>query len=148
MKKSFKKIIFILFVFYCILLAFVLLFPNLHHHSEFERSYNLIPFATISEMIGRLVEQTINADIVIKNIGMNILLFIPLGLALPVLFKKIRRFWKVVLICFAVTVFVETIQYAFNFGSFDIDDIILNTFGGICGYGISIISFMRKSLFD
>ncbi len=147
-KKIDKRFIFVLFIVYCVFLAFILFYPNLHHHNTFERSYNLLPLATIYEMISRLVDQSINADIVIKNIGINILLFIPMGMAVPILFQKSNKFWKVTLICFITTALVETIQYIFNLGSFDVDDIILNTVGGICGYGVVNLPFMRNIFCD
>lgn len=99
-------------------------------------------------MISRLIDQTIDKNIVIRNIGVNILLFVPMGIALPILFNNFKKLWQVTLICFFVTALAETIQYIFNLGSFDIDDIILNTFGGIIGYAVFKIPFIEKILDD
>ena len=110
--KTVKTVLFILFVIYCAALAFVLFFPNLHRYSHGSRLYNIIPFATVSELIGRLIEGTINADIVVRNIGVNILLFVPMGAFLPVLFKKLRKFRWVILVCFSATVAAELIRDA------------------------------------
>lgn len=148
MKKNSKNLILVLFIIYCFVLAFILFFPRLHHSNNFERSYNLLPFATIYEMISRLINQTISNNIVIRNIGVNILLFVPMGIALPILFNNFKKLWQVTLICFFVTALAETIQYIFNLGSFDIDDIILNTFGGIIGYAVFKIPFIEKILDD
>lgn len=143
-RKILNKIIFVLFIIYCVVLGFVLFYPGLHHPSAFVRSYNLVPFATICEMFTRLANQTINTDIVINNIAVNIAMFIPMGMALPVLFRRTRKLWKVILISFLVTFFAETIQYILNLGSFDIDDIILNVLGGALGYGLVSIPVIRK----
>ena len=145
--KTVKTVLFILFVIYCAALAFVLFFPNLHRYSHGSRLYNIIPFATISELIGRLIEGTINADIVVRNIGVNILLFVPMGAFLPVLFKKLRKFRWVILVCFSATVVAELIQFIFILGSFDVDDIILNTAGAAAGYGIVNIPALKKLLY-
>ncbi len=145
--KTVKTVLFILFVIYCAALAFVLFFPNLHRYSHGSRLYNIIPFATVSELIGRLIEGTINADIVVRNIGVNILLFVPMGAFLPVLFKKLRKFRWVILVCFSATVAAELIQFIFILGSFDVDDIILNTAGAAAGYGIVNIPVLKKLLY-
>ena len=145
--KTVKTVLFILFVIYCAALAFVLFFPNLHRYSHGSRLYNIIPFATISELMGRLIEGTINADIVVRNIGVNILLFVPMGAFLPVLFKKLRKFRWVILVCFSATVAAELIQFIFILGSFDVDDIILNTAGAAAGYGIVNIPALKKLLY-
>ena len=145
--KTVKTVLFILFVIYCAALAFVLFFPNLHRYSHGSRLYNITPFATVSELIGRLIEGTINADIVVRNIGVNILLFVPMGAFLPVLFKKLRKFRWVILVCFSATVAAELIQFIFILGSFDVDDIILNTAGAAAGYGIVNIPVLKKLLY-
>jgi glycopeptide antibiotics resistance protein len=72
------------------------------------------------------------------NLYGNILLFIPLGVFLPILYRK--KFWNVVLLAALTSVLIELAQ-AFNmiFGYYryvDIDDVLLNTFGAIIGYGI------------
>lgn len=41
----------------------------------------------------------------------NIMLFIPLGFFIPVIFKSTRKFYKTVLILFAVTFSIEFFQY-------------------------------------
>jgi glycopeptide antibiotics resistance protein len=71
------------------------------------------------------------------NIFGNILLFVPLGILLPLLVKRFRPFAKSLLFIFACTLCIESIQYIEgSFGvyrSVDIDDIILNSLGGIIG---------------
>jgi len=65
----------------------------------------------------------------------NIMLFIPLGIFIPVVFEKVRKLYKTTLIVFFVTVSVEFFQYFIGRSS-DVDDIIANLLGGIIGYGI------------
>ena len=75
----------------------------------------------------------------------NIMLFVPLGFFVPIVFKKMRRFFKTVLLVFLVTFSVEFVQYFIGRSS-DIDDIITNLLGGMIGYGVFKISdrFLKK----
>lgn len=65
-----------------------------------------------------------------SSIILNIILFIPFGYLLAGL-KKTKRL--PIIICLAVTVAIETIQYITYHGYFDIDDIISNFIGGVVG---------------
>jgi len=62
----------------------------------------------------------------------NIVLLAPLGLFLPVLFgeKKISFYFGII---FLLSLSIEIIQFIFDLGSADIDDIILNCIGGLLG---------------
>ena len=66
------------------------------------------------------------------------LMFVPLGFLLPVVFKNFRSTFKTTLLVFLFSFSIEVIQY-FIGRSADIDDLILNTLGGIIGYGIFIL---------
>ncbi|WNI16004.1 VanZ family protein [Actinacidiphila sp. ITFR-21] len=71
----------------------------------------------------------------VKQIGGNIVLGVPFGVLLPVLFPKARGLIRVLLLTALVMVVVETAQGAIVEGrAFDIDDVILNTFGALLGY--------------
>ncbi|MBQ6677266.1 MAG: VanZ family protein [Clostridia bacterium] len=48
-----------------------------------------------------------------------------------VLFNKLGKLWKTVLVCFAAVVLAEAVQLIFILGSFDVDDIILNRVTGV-----------------
>ena len=63
----------------------------------------------------------------------NILLFIPLGFFIPVVFKSKRKFYKTVLLSFCMTFSIEFFQYFIGRSS-DIDDILTNLLGAIIGY--------------
>ena len=66
---------------------------------------------------------------------MNVLVFIPIGLALCSTFKKMR-WWKTVVIGMALSVGIELLQLFFKRGCADIDDVIHNTLGCVIGYGL------------
>jgi glycopeptide antibiotics resistance protein len=57
---------------------------------------------------------------------------------------------RVTLATFFLSLTFELIQLIFEFGSFDVDDLILNTIGGIIGYFpikiiLSIIKYKEKT---
>ena len=65
----------------------------------------------------------------------NVLMFIPLGFLLPVLWRQ--KWWKTLLIVLAATLCIELIQPFFA-RSFDVDDIFLNFTGGAIGLLLSV----------
>lgn len=77
----------------------------------------------------------------VKQIALNIGLFIPLGFLLPSLFRVFHSVVNTLLVTLITTISIEVIQY-FIGRSADIDDVIMNFFGGIIGYILYII-FMK-----
>lgn len=67
------------------------------------------------------------------NIVGNIVWFVPLGLALPQVFKGCG-FWRVLLLGALLSITIESLQYLFYTGISDIDDVIFNTLGAITGW--------------
>lgn len=89
--------------------------------------------------IGRM-----NIDIPIKNLCGNLLLFMPMGLYMPLFIKKLLKLRAYT--CFmAILIFgIETVQLLANLGSFDIDDFILNLTGALIGFAIFNYTPIRK----
>lgn len=100
-----------------------------HHHRHFQEK-NLQLFATIR----RISHSDMSSDYKYRNIGGNVLGFIPVGMFLPVLVFHRGRAWKTVLAVFLLSLGFESVQLYTGSGVFDVDDIFLNTVGGICGY--------------
>ncbi|WP_409254331.1 VanZ family protein [Bacillus sp. SCS-153A] len=88
---------------------------------------NLIPFTSIYGSLTHFYYM-----VPIRNIGGNILLFIPLGLAIPLRYK-INKLWHGILIGFLISLTVEVVQLFTSMRSFDVDDLILNTLGTTVG---------------
>ena len=65
---------------------------------------------------------------------LNVLLFIPLGLLLPIVVFEFDALWKVLLTGFIISIIIETVQYVSHLGWFDIDDVLMNTIGVCIGY--------------
>ncbi|WRZ88867.1 VanZ family protein [Streptomyces sp. NBC_01007] len=71
----------------------------------------------------------------VKQIGGNLVLGVPFGVLLPVVFPKTRGILRVLALTAVVMLLVELVQGALITGrSFDIDDVILNTTGALVGY--------------
>ncbi|MEU6276002.1 VanZ family protein [Streptomyces populi] len=71
----------------------------------------------------------------VKQIGGNLVLGVPFGVLLPVVFPRTRGILRVLALTAVVMLLVELVQGALITGrSFDIDDVILNTTGALVGY--------------
>ncbi|MFF3152431.1 MULTISPECIES: VanZ family protein [Streptomyces] len=71
----------------------------------------------------------------VKQVGGNVVLGMPFGVLLPVLFPRTRGVVRVVLMTAFVMLTVETAQGLLVTGrAFDIDDVILNSTGAFAGY--------------
>lgn len=94
-----------------------------------EHSLNLIPFNFITETWLMSARKQITQAIA------NILMFLPLGFIFPIAFTKMRKLWSTTICMMLFSFLIEFIQY-FVGRSADIDDLMLNTLGGILGYGV------------
>lgn len=88
---------------------------------------NLVPFRFMTENWAMGIRKQITQTIA------NILMFLPLGFITPVAFNRIRSFKKTTISMVFFSFLIEFVQY-FIGRSADIDDIMLNTLGGILGY--------------
>lgn len=77
-----------------------------------------------------------NRDIPIKNLLGNFVLFLPMEIFLPILFKRLSIFKKYIITIILVLLLIEIIQVITRLGSFDIDDLLLNLLGAILGFSI------------
>lgn len=68
------------------------------------------------------------------NLAGNVIMFIPVGYLLPRIWKKLRGFFKVLLITIGAIALIEILQYFTGLGSCDVDDLILNVPGAMIGY--------------
>ena len=89
---------------------------------------NLIPFVNLFDYDSR-------RDLLLNVIG-NTAMFIPSGIVLPIIYKKLNCFWKVVAAGAMISLCIEIIQLPFSVRASDVDDLILNTLGVVIGYGI------------
>ena len=84
-------------------------------------------------------------DLLLNVIG-NAAMFVPSGIVLPIVYKRLNTFWKVLLAGIGISLCIEIIQLPFSVRATDIDDLILNTIGVIAGYGIyALIRCARRT---
>ena len=134
----------IFFVIYVIAMLYFLFFADAmgRMSSDTMVGYNTKLFKEIHRYL--INWRQIGFSIAFLNIGGNIIGFLPLGFLLPFVNAKNRSFFRTLLICVYVTMTVEVIQLIFHVGCFDVDDMFLNTVGGICGYVIFMIGSMLR----
>jgi glycopeptide antibiotics resistance protein len=133
-KKRLTKAGWLLFYLYIILLSYFLFFSE-HYGRENVMSqyrYNLVLFKEIRRFI--VYRRQLGLESFVVNILGNVLAFAPFGFLLPLLDKKYRKFFFVTFLCLLFSVCVETVQLLLKVGIFDVDDIFMNTVGGILGY--------------
>lgn len=82
-----------------------------------------------------------------RNIILNICMFVPLGILLPMGIRFFRSFWKVALTGFLLTVFIEVSQLLLKRGMFELDDLMDNTLGAMIGYGIYVLGIYLIHIF-
>jgi glycopeptide antibiotics resistance protein len=120
-----------------------------------EREYHIIPF---KNTIGS-IKEVFASDFkhpqkryyqwnVAYNIIGNLLLFFPFGILMPLLFKRYNITLNIISTSFFISLLVETVQYVFQIGIFDIDDIIYNVSGAFAGfYFLRVIKLFVKKDF-
>ena len=131
-------VIWLVFVLYLVLLLKLLLFSR---GPESQRSLNVIPFATISDYLSS--DSAAVKRFSIGNVLGNVVAFVPLGAFLPLVRRRIGT-WTNLLVVVCASVAVEVVQGVFGLGAADVDDVILNTLGGLVG--ILFFSVLRRLL--
>ena len=139
----YKEIYFLLTITYVLFLYYLLL--GLENPASY--GVNMIPFREITRY-------KIGSNLFVYNVIGNIAVFIPFGLFLNNILKS-KRVIYTILIAIIISLTAEVIQYKIG-RAFDVDDVILNTFGAVIGYYIyrlimftndKLPEFFRKSWF-
>lgn len=92
---------------------------------------NLAPFRETWKQYRYYARRGLWTILLVNFLG-NILMFLPNGFFAALLMEK-PCWWKSILATFGLSLFIETFQLLVSRGS-DVDDLILNSFGGLCGY--------------
>jgi glycopeptide antibiotics resistance protein len=101
-----------------------------------ERPVNLIPFHSISQ----LLSSSVDATIPVRNIILNVLLFVPFGFFFALRERALNPLPRTALAGLCVAVAVETIQFVVLRGRVvDVDDVLLNVIGTVCGAGAFVV---------
>ena len=66
----------------------------------------------------------------------NIIMFIPFGVLLPILFRKYKNGWLCMLTGFICSCSSEIVQHITQTGYLQLDDVVTNTMGTLLGWFI------------
>ena len=94
--------------------------------------FNLILFNEINRFI--VYREQLGMKAFMLNVVGNCVAFIPGGFLLPVISRRCRSFISCTLVGFVIRFFIECTQLIFRVGSFDVDDLMLNTLGVAIGF--------------
>lgn len=129
-------------------LIYFLLFSDWYGRTGSAKEYrcNLILFKEIARFWE--YRSTLGTFAVFTNLCGNILIFMPFGFFMPMASKN-RSFLLTLFYSFSVSLCVEIFQFFTKVGSFDVDDLLLNTIGGILGYIMFVVcNAIRRSYAD
>ncbi len=145
-----------LFAFYCAALAGALVFSRVDYArfaaaradymEHFELMTNFVPFETVRLYLNAIKYDYIGMEIPLSNLVGNAMLFMPMAVFLPCLFRPMRKLWLFALTMTLVLAAVEALQLLLACGSCDVDDVLLNLAGSLIVFGILKIPFVKKLL--
>ncbi len=148
-KQRTRNVFRILFVVYMIALFYFLFFSERYGRTirSTEYRYNLEPFNEIKRFIQ--YREIVGTESFVLNILGNVIAFTPFGFCVPIIRKqRIKRQTKsvtlktlrgvgmllnVTFLSLELSLFIETIQLITRVGCFDVDDLMMNTLGGMLG---------------
>lgn len=96
---------------------------KISHRIETKEHVNVQPFLMFKQF-----------KISSKQVLGNFIMLLPLGIFVPLLFRRLSGFIPVFIICLLVSVCIELMQLITSYRSTDVDDVILNTSGAVVGY--------------
>lgn len=141
----FKALSWVLFIIYLLFLFYFLFFSEHYGRTDEVQGYryNLVLFKEINRFI--TYRHVLGFEGFMVNIFGNVLAFAPFGFCLPIISKNDDKFLKVLLGSFSFSLMIEIIQLIYKIGCFDVDDMLLNTIGGILGFfAYRIIKWIKK----
>jgi glycopeptide antibiotics resistance protein len=108
-------------------------------------SVNLVPIISIFRDISQIGiayggDSIFMVKLIIRNVGGNVLMFVPLGILAPMLWPEFRKLKSILLLGVLMSIGIEFLQFfellvSSEMGrTVDIDDVICNTAGTIIGY--------------
>lgn len=145
----------VLFLFYAGLMVYLLFIRNravtegLPYWEQIQRNCNFVPWHTVGnywdvlvrpqyymEKWGSASAYYYHARVAAVNILGNVAMFVPFGVFLPTVWRKLQRAWKAIPVGFLTIILVEILQLFTLRGRCDVDDVLLNMVGIILGYAL------------
>ncbi len=117
-------------------------FPLIIIFYDWHGASNLAPFASILQLL-----TDTPASVAFDNIVGNVVLFAPLGVLLPLLFRRLQQWRQIFWRAAAISALIEAMQFVTRARSVDVDDILLNTAGAMVGFAAyrTITALTRSS---
>lgn len=115
-----KELLMLCFIIYILLLYYIVTFQDNNYGTN-----NFVPFREI-------FRYDVNSRLFLKNVIGNILLFVPFGIFVTYYVKN-DKVYQTLFLSILVSCSIEFAQSVIG-RTADIDDVILNTIGGIIGY--------------
>ncbi len=155
-RKAVRFSFFALFVFYCAVLLGALIISRVDYQTfaqtkaaylkNFDLMTNFNPLETVRLYINAIKYNYIGMEIPLSNLVGNAMLFMPMAVFLPCLFRPMRKLWLFALTMLLLLVAVEAVQLLLACGSCDVDDVLLNLAGTLIVFGILKLSFLQRLL--
>ena len=129
-----QKLGWVLFLMYLCLLAYFMFFSESFGRTDTDRgyAYNLVPLKEITRYFRYY--RTLGMPLFLINIVGNMVAFMPFGFFLPIITRRSRKWYNTVSFGLIFSLILETLQLIFKVGSFDVDDMLLNTVGAGLGF--------------
>ncbi|TKH43042.1 VanZ family protein [Paenibacillus terrae] len=105
-------------------------------------SYNMVPLDTIGRYLR--AAQSLSFRVWGVNLLGNIVVFVPFGILLPIIWVSLRRLGSLLLTVVVALVILEVSQMLLGAGTMDVDDVILNVTGVL--FGRVVYELLRKRL--
>lgn len=106
---------------------------------------NLTPLRTVRRYISALSRGVIPKTS-LRNLVGNTVLMAPMSVLAPILFERLRKPWRFLLLTALILVSIEALQLTLCCGICDVDDVILNLFGAVAVYFVMRLPFIKKLL--
>lgn len=129
----------ICFVLYIGFIIYFLIFSDWYGRTTTgmeEYHYNLVLFKEIKRFWE--YRDHVGLFAMFTNLFGNVLIFMPFGFFMPMA-SRYHSFFSALFGSFFLSLGVESFQLVSKVGCFDVDDILLNTAGGVLGYVVFVI---------
>lgn len=123
---------------YLVSLCYFLFFSeSMGRSGTAEYHYNLTLFHEIKRFWKYW--ETVGLASAVLNLAGNVVAFVPFGYLVANILRPRERWYVISLLSFLFSLGVEVTQLITKSGCFDVDDLLLNTIGGLLGYLVYFI---------
>ena len=128
----------LLILYGCVVIYFVLFSDRLGRGDGYSTyRYNLVPFEEIRRFI--IYRNYVSIEAFLLNLFGNLLVFFPIGFLVPIWRLEKTGCIRIIIYAFLFSLCIETLQLITKVGVFDVDDLMMNTVGGLIGWIIYCI---------